>query len=198
SCWAIATVAAISDRICIASGGRQQPEISVEDALACNGFSDANCVGSRPDVAWFYYIREGVVSGGGYGSHRGCRPYSVPGTDPAIDSASTGPTPVCERQCIDGYNKTYANDKHYGSFVYGFDHKNREVQREIMTNGPVVAGFAYKSGVYQQMTGDIRGGHSVKIIKWGRESGVDYWLVANSWGTKLGDRGFFKIRRGND
>jgi len=38
----------------------------------------------------------------------------------------------------------------------------------------------------------------VKIIGWGEENGVPYWLVANSFGTDWGDKGTFKISRGND
>jgi cathepsin B len=36
------------------------------------------------------------------------------------------------------------------------------------------------------------------VLGWGTESGTDYWLVANSWGTSWGENGFFKIRRGSD
>ncbi len=39
---------------------------------------------------------------------------------------------------------------------------------------------SYKSGVYQHTTGSFLGGHAVKIIGWGVENGVDYWLVAST------------------
>lgn len=42
------------------------------------------------------------------------------------------------------------------------------------------------------------GGHAVKIVGWGTENGVDYWLVANSWSTKWGEDGYFKIIRGTN
>jgi len=48
------------------------------------------------------------------------------------------------------------------------------------------------------MTGDYLGLHDVKIIGWGVESGVDYWLIANSWNSGWGDNGFFKILRGKN
>ena len=48
------------------------------------------------------------------------------------------------------------------------------------------------------MGGGIPGGHAVKIIGWGVEEGVDYWLVANSWNEDWGDKGLFKIKRGNN
>jgi cathepsin B len=57
--------------------------------------------------------------------------------------------------------------------------------------------MTYKSGVYQHTTGKQLGGHAIKIIGWGTESGVDYWLVANSWGTTWGLDGFFKIKQGD-
>jgi C1A family cysteine protease len=58
--------------------------------------------------------------------------------------------------------------------------------------------YNYKSGVYQHVTGDVEGGHAVKLMGWGVENGVDYWLVANSWGTVFGEQGYFKIRRGTN
>jgi cathepsin B len=42
------------------------------------------------------------------------------------------------------------------------------------------------------------GSHNVKIIGWGVESGVSYWLAANSWNEDWGDNGLFKIKRGNN
>ncbi len=72
-----------------------------------------------------------------------------------------------------------------------------------MTNGPVTAAFTvyedfptYSSGVYQHTTGSALGGHAIKIIGWGVESGTPYWTVANSWNESWGDNGTFKILRG--
>ena len=40
--------------------------------------------------------------------------------------------------------------------------------------------------------------HCVKIIGWGEEDGVPYWLIANSWNVYWGENGFFRILRGNN
>ena len=83
-------------------------------------------------------------------------------------------------------------------------------QLEILKNGPIVMGFTvyddfqncYQLGVYQStLSSTFSGeapGHAVKVIGWGEENGVPYWLAANSWGPDWGDGGFFKIRRGTN
>ena len=44
----------------------------------------------------------------------------------------------------------------------------------------------------------MRFGHVVRLIGWGEENGVPYWIGANSWNSFWGEDGFFKIRRGTD
>jgi len=79
------------------------------------------------------------------------------------------------------------------------------IEKEIMKHGPVEGAFTvyqdfltYKSGVYTHEKGPELGGHAIKIMGWGVEGGVKYWLVANSWNEDWGDAGTFKILRGED
>lgn len=72
-----------------------------------------------------------------------------------------------------------------------------------MTNGPAECAFTvyedfltYKTGVYVHKTGKALGGHAVKMMGWGVENSTPYWLIANSWNSDWGDKGFFKIIRG--
>ena len=47
------------------------------------------------------------------------------------------------------------------------------------------------------MHGEPSGFHSVRLIGWGVDNEVKYWLAANSWGRKFGeDGGYFRILRG--
>ena len=56
SCWAFGGVEAMSDRICIASNGTVQDELSTEDMLSCCGaMCGAGCNGTSA----------GCASGGG-------------------------------------------------------------------------------------------------------------------------------------
>ncbi|XP_062979786.1 cathepsin B isoform X1 [Elgaria multicarinata webbii] len=212
SCWAFGAVEAISDRNCIHTNGMVNVEISAEDLLSCCGFEcGMGCDGGYPGGAWSYWTEKGLVSGGLYDSHVGCRPYSIPpcehhtnGTRPPC-SGEGGETPKCVTKCEAGYSPSYQDDKHYGATSYHVKSTEKEIMAEIYKNGPVEGAFTvysdflmYKSGVYQHVSGEALGGHAIRILGWGVESGTPYWLVANSWNTDWGDNGFFKILRGED
>ena len=81
------------------------------------------------------------------------------------------------------------------------------MQREIMTHGPIEVAFfvfsdfqTYHRGVYHRTAASQGplGGHAVRVLGWGTEGGMDYWLVANSWSPVWGEKGYFKIRRGTN
>lgn len=42
------------------------------------------------------------------------------------------------------------------------------------------------------------GWHAVRVIGWGTQDGIDYWLCVNSWNQQWGSSGTFKIERGNN
>eukprot|EP01135_Chromosphaera_perkinsii_P002415 Nk52_evm21s223 gene=Nk52_evmTU21s223 len=210
SCWAVSAAETMSDRVCVHSDGEKQPYLSSEDLLSCCGFRcGMGCNGGYPIGAWSYFKVHGVVTGGEYNSHEGCMPYEiapcehhVPGPRPACGS---GPTPRCRRNCASEYGEEYSKDKYFGEKSYYVPSTVEAIKKEILVNGPVQAAFSvyddfplYKSGVYQQTSSTSLGGHAVRIVGWGVEKGVDYWLVANSWNYDWGDHGFFKIKRGSN
>lgn len=210
SCWAVAAAAAMSDRICVGSNSTINFYVSADDLLSCCPFCGLGCHGGVPDLAWEYYKHLGLVSGGPFGSHQGCRPYEIQpcehhvnGTRPECNG--DGKTPKCTKKCEQEYNTEYKTDKHYAKKVYTVSADEKKIMAEIYENGPVEAGFTvyadllnYKSGVYQHVKGSVLGGHAVKILGWGVEQNTPYWLIANSWNIDWGNDGFFKILRGKD
>jgi len=195
SCWAFGAVESLNDRYCITNGGSSNPLHSFEDLVSCCGFScGQGCNGGYPEAAWEWFVRTGVSSAK-------CYPYEIPGCNHPC--GKTLPTPKCHKTCND--SEVYAKDRHYAKSAYNVQGNVNAIAQEIMTNGPVEAAFsvyadfpAYKSGVYKHTTGAYLGGHAIKIIGWGTESGTPYWLVVNSWNTNWGDKGYFKIFRGAD
>ncbi|XP_015792235.1 cathepsin B [Tetranychus urticae] len=218
SCWAVAAVGAMSDRICIASEGHHQVELSAEDLLACCSDCRDDCKAGYASRAWDYWEDYGIVTGGAF-EGAGCKPYKYEpckhnSTCPKGEcftisycNESKAEKPICEKKCQPNYREDYEKDKYYGKKgkpIFG-SRRAENIQTEVMTNGPVEASFSvysdffcYSSGVYQQKSNVYQGEHAVRIIGWGVENGVDYWLVANSWNTYWGDQGYFKILRGED
>merc|ERR1712217_99747 len=185
SCWAFSASEVLSDRVAIATK-KASPVLSPEDMVRCDT-SDNGCSGGRLPSAWQYLQDTGIVTDK-------CLPYE----------AGTGKAPSCPNKCEDGEN--WAQSKVKASSAYAINGVTN-MQKEIMTNGPIQVAFkvyksfmSYKTGVYQKHWYEFlpEGGHAVKIVGWGVESGVDYWLVANSWDTTWGLDGFFKIKRGSN
>jgi len=207
SCWAFGAVTAMTDRICIASQGKNTVHLSAADMLSCCDECGMGCEGGYPSAAWDYWTETGVVSGGNYGGAP-CYPYEIPPCDHHVHGklqpcGPIVPTPDCRGKCIDSTD--WNKDKRIGKSSYGVPSNPVTIQNEIMKNGPVEAAFSvyedfltYNSGVYKHTTGQMLGGHAVKILGWGNLAGTPYWLVANSWNEDWGDKGFFKILRGKD
>uniref|UniRef100_A0A7E4UZY2 Pept_C1 domain-containing protein n=1 Tax=Panagrellus redivivus TaxID=6233 RepID=A0A7E4UZY2_PANRE len=212
SCWAFGAVEAMSDRICIASEGKIQATLSADDLLSCCRACGFGCDGGEPLAAWRYWVKDGIVTGSNYTLKQGCKPYPFPNCEhhsnkthfPACKH-DLYPTPKCEKTCQDGYTKEYKSDKFYGKTAYSVHPSVEAIQKEVYTHGPVEVAFEvyedflnYDGGIYVHQGGKLGGGHAVKLIGWGEDAGIPYWIVANSWNTDWGEDGFFRILRGVD
>ena len=182
SCWAHAASEVLSDRFCIASNGAVNVVLSPEDMVSCDYF-DLGCNGGRLTMSWVYLRLFGIVSDS-------CKPYTS--GDGKVEKC-----PFFTKKCKNSeevYKKYHA--KNFYSLTSIDDIKNNLVQ-----HGPVETGFSvfddfinYKSGIYRKSpNAKFLGGHAVKIVGWGKEDDTEYWIVANSWDTKWGEQGYFRI-----
>jgi cathepsin B len=199
----------MSDRLCILAN--RTTHVSAENMLSCCFTCGFGCNGGFPGAAWSFWKTAGLVSGGVYGSHEGCQPYAIKPCEHHVNGTrgpceEDGKTPKCHRTCENtDYKVPYEQDKTYGRDTYSIDSDEKQIQMELMTNGPAEAAFTvyadfvnYKKGVYQHVAGGALGGHAIRLLGWGVEEGTKYWLVANSWNYDWGDNGTFKILRGQD
>uniref|UniRef100_UPI00398F3431 procathepsin L-like n=1 Tax=Pristiophorus japonicus TaxID=55135 RepID=UPI00398F3431 len=51
------------------------------------------------------------------------------------------------------------------------------------------------TGVYYDPTCSKTVNHAVLVVGYGTESGKQYWIVKNSWGTGWGDQGYIKMAK---
>ncbi len=207
-CWAFGSTEAFNDRLCIVHNVTVL--LSTEDTCSCcnsnNGCDGSSgCDGGFTEDAFNYFAKTGVVTGGDYqaiGKGDSCFPFQLESCDhheggpytpcPNVCPGGDCPTPTCPadngKGCSEAkYPTAWAKDKHFAKQEYAVSGVEK-IMTDIMTNGPVSASFTvysdfltYKTGVYQQQSGSVLGGHAVKIYGWGVENNVPYWLVANSW-----------------
>ncbi|KAH7827740.1 putative cathepsin B [Monocercomonoides exilis] len=189
ACWAFGSTGVAADRLCMAGVANFVP--SAQYSLSC----DRTCLqGTRQ-------CNTGC-QGGFMGA--GCQfiTQNMVTTEQCV--RYTGREGTCPRTCNDGTPFTPNQTQWKGSEFRHLRNED-EIKVAIYTYGTVTAGFQvysdfenYRSGVYRHRSGQHKGGHAIKIVGWGVEQGVKYWLCQNTWGTNWGDGGFFKFLRGEN
>ena len=181
SCWAFGLVESISDRFCIQG---KDVILAPQDSVSCDK-SNYGCNGGHIDRAWNYATQTGIVPDT-------CMPYV----------SGNGHVPPCPSKCTG--KGTWVKYKCASGTVFNAV-DNTAKMNEMYNNGPLENAFAvyedffsYKSGIYHHVSGGLAGYHATKTLGWGvSSSGEKYWIVANSWGTSWGMKGFFWIRQGD-
>ncbi|XP_060868981.1 cathepsin B-like [Metopolophium dirhodum] len=210
SCWALATSSAFADRLCVATDADFNQLLSAEELTFCCHKCGYGCNGGYPIKAWERFNKHGLVTGGDYKSGEGCEPYRVPPCpydDQGNNTCAGKPREKnhrCTRMCYGDQDLDFDDDHRYTRDSYYLTYGS--IQKDVMTYGPIEASFDvyddfpnYKSGVYvRSENASYLGGHAVKLIGWGEEYGVPYWLMVNSWNADWGDNGLFKIQRGTN
>lgn len=78
------------------------------------------------------------------------------------------------------------------------------MQNEIYNRGPISCGID-ASRILEYTTGinSMRGtgvDHVISVVGWGKDasSGVQYWIVRNSWGEYWGEMGYIRVEMGHN
>ena len=207
SCWAFSAMTALSDRYCIAQKSNTafqrlfSPQDSLECCPTCKALPTDGCKGGYLFQAYLHAKTNGVVSGDAHENRSLCKPYFIASGDSSI---KTGPE--CQRACATDSpaTVTYTSDAvKIKDFIYG---KGEAAMVAALNNGGSISVsmtvyqdfYLYKSGIYTRSYGKADGGHAVRLLGYGEENGVKFWIAANSWSKSWGENGFFRIRRGTD
>lgn len=199
--WAFSTVDVLNDRLGKTDPTRMNLTASVQMLLSCSVLGTTNgCSALHVDAAWNHiHLSNGLVD-------NECYPY---------ESGASGIATTCIDLINDGFNYKCPSNKKYpknrmikSSRAYPIRAENsNDIMTEIYENGPVQVVFKvyddffmYKSGIYKKSPhakalNNVNSYHSVKLLGWGTENNVDYWIAANSWGENWGENGYFRIVR---
>jgi len=186
-CYAMAAATTFAGRMCIASKGAFDKQLSTQYIIGCD-VTTLGCNGGLLQSVWNFLHENGTTT--------------------SACSSFLGVQTKCRSTCDNGSEiPIYRSEEPVDLHGDTADETVRIIQQEILEHGPVEAAyfvfedFLYTDGlqVYQRSRKSVlAGAHAVRIIGWGNSNGKPYWLVANSWGTSWAYRGTFKISRGNN
>ena len=176
--------------------GQQDVTFSSQELAECGSRNKSGCCGGNHNLAAMYFMKTGTVTDE-------CKPYKL--FDEECYSRSQ-PALTCHSSCSN-------SDLTYDPSIFkhqNFDHRERNRVTdnyiiEILQQGSTVyAGISvdihfipYTCGVHQPS--DFReepNGHAVEIVDYGTtNTGCDFWVIKNSWGSSWGESGYMRIER---
>jgi len=177
SCWAFSSTGALEGQHFNATG--KLVSLSEQNLVDCSQKQgNQGCNGGLMDQA-FQYIKEnnGVDTEVSY-------PYEARDNQCRFKAADVGATDT-------GFTDITSKDEN-------------ALQQAVATVGPISVAIdashisfqLYRRGVYHEvLCSQTRLDHGVLAVGYGTDSGKDYWLVKNSWGTVWGDKGYIMMTR---
>ncbi|CAH9124548.1 unnamed protein product [Cuscuta epithymum] len=176
-CWAFSAVAAVEGIQKISTGKLRS--LSEQELISCSkGEATQGCGGGLMDGAFEYIIKnKGLTDTHNY-------PYIAKnGTCNKLKKSRIAAK-------IAGYERVPAN--------------NEVALLKAVANQPVSVGVEAGGRAFQFYQRGVLSGHcgteldhGVAIVGYGKtKQGTKYWLVKNSWGSKWGEKGFLRMKRG--
>jgi len=182
SCWAFATAETVESALAIATGNLTI--LSPQNVVSCTPNPDncggtGGCNGAIAELGFNYVHNKGIATEADW-------PYKQT-TGTCNESAHV------KVATVGGCVKLPEND--YSSLMTA-----------VATIGPIAISVdasrwsSYSKGIYNgcDTERDYDIDHAVQLVGYGTESGVDYWIVRNSWGPNWGEAGYIRLLRHSD
>ncbi len=185
SCWAFAVVGALEGKInAYFNNPNLDIDLSEQDLVSCSPAGD--CDGGWPDDALDYVEDTGIAD-------EACFPYTATDKNCLLSKISGD-------KCSNWRSGSWSITSHRSIGLGSIG----AIKRLLIEKGPIITGMkiysdfsSYSNGIYRHTTNDLTGNHAVVIVGYGKYSGMDYWIVKNSWGSNWGENGYFRILVGD-
>jgi C1A family cysteine protease len=176
SCWAFATVETVESRVALDHGHGIPPPILAPQQLVDCSTENYGCSGGSIDSAMQYLSTNGVVQE---------TEYSYVAND--------------EGQCrfVPGTNRTLYKP---GPCFRVTSQNEKMMKQAVVQQGPLTVTIDASAEIFQFYTGgiiypsecDTELNHAVQLVGYNDS----YWIVRNSWGELWGEKGYFRVARG--
>jgi C1A family cysteine protease len=172
SCWAFSTISAMESAHYVASG--RLISMSEQQLVDCNTASHG-CNGGNTGNSFDYFKTHKTMTEASY-------PYThVDGTCKYNANSNTGVI------CKDWISVTDSSSS---------------AMKTALAKAPLAVTIeadqkvfqSYKSGIFNDVSCGTQKDHATNVVGWGTASGVEYWLMRNSWGTGWGESGYMRIK----
>ncbi|XP_007479355.1 pro-cathepsin H [Monodelphis domestica] len=181
SCWTFSTTGGLESAVAIATG--KLLSLAEQQLVDCaQAFNNHGCNGGLPSQAFEYIMYNNGIMG------EDTYPYE--GKDGTCrfkpDKAIAFVKDVVNITIYDEEAMTEAV-AHHNPVSFAF-----EVTEDFMS---------YRDGIYSNPRCDKspdKVNHAVLAVGYGKNNGILYWIVKNSWGTSWGNNGYFLIERGKN
>ena len=182
-------------------GDKNPTPVGLNAQVMLNCFAGGTCQGGNPGEVYEYAFMSGVPDSS-------CEQYVAKGpTDKtkmceSIDvckDCTWPPCPVgesCQDKCWAVKSKMYYVSNFYSILTA------QQMKADIYKYGPISCGIqatdkfvAYTGGIYSEEILSPALNHEIAVVGWGvdPDSGDEYWIGRNSWGTYWGEWGYFKM-----
>ena len=175
-CWSFCSIANIEGLIAIKY--KKSINLSVQQAIDCD-YSNGGCNGGLMIPAYQYFQRTGGIMAWNSYPFTGYRGY-----------CKFNPNAVFAR--VNGYTTAGTTNEDY-------------IMSYLYNTGPLA--ITMNARLLQYYTGGVMNvpysscpiapDHGVTLVGYGTTStGLNYWIIKNSWGPNWGEGGYFRIARG--
>lgn len=205
SCYVVSTIGALESRLRIKTDNKDQTKFSIQFPLSCGLYTEG-CEGGYPILVGKFFNEFEILPEDCFDKYQEI-------------------TGVCNINKKCNHNKKYIVSKYgYINGAYGKS-TEEDMIKELRARGPILGNikmddssfYYYSSGIFSssnklEKNSDYisvksiidnnkdweKVDHSTLIVGYGEEKGIKYWILMNSWGEEWGEKGLYKLLRGED